>query len=126
MKKRARKIIIVLSLIITGGFLYGLFFTATGIGIPCLFNKVTGLLCPGCGVTHMCISLMQGDIEGAMRCNIMLFFTLPIILFIGVSYLFYYIRDGICYLPKWQNKTLYILIGLFLLFGILRNLPLPL
>ena len=39
------------------GLLYGIFVSYTGLAIPCLFRKVTGLLCPGCGVTGMCVAL---------------------------------------------------------------------
>ena len=41
------------------GLLYGIFVSYTGLAIPCLFRKVTGLLCPGCGVTGMCVALVH-------------------------------------------------------------------
>lgn len=36
---------------------------------PCLFHKLTGLLCPGCGGTRAIARLGQGDVAGALRAN---------------------------------------------------------
>ncbi|HWN11218.1 MAG TPA: DUF2752 domain-containing protein [Pyrinomonadaceae bacterium] len=33
----------------------------------CPFFKVTGLPCPGCGLTRACLMLLQGDVHGAVR-----------------------------------------------------------
>ena len=33
----------------------------------CPFFKVTGLPCPGCGLTRACLLLLQGDVPAAMR-----------------------------------------------------------
>lgn len=122
MKERAQKVFIVIILLIFFGLLYGLFFMTTGIGIPCFFHKITGLYCPGCGVTHMCVSLMQGDIESAMRSNVMLFFLSPILLFIAGDYIIRYIKTGHWIVLQWQTVALYIMIALLVLFAIIRNI----
>ena len=28
--------------------------------IPCIFHSLTELVCPGCGMTHACVALVQG------------------------------------------------------------------
>lgn len=33
----------------------------------CPFLAVTGLPCPGCGMSRACLALLAGDFEGAMR-----------------------------------------------------------
>ena len=122
MKQRARKVIITTLSILVIGFLYGCFCMATGIAIPCLFHKVTGLLCPGCGVSRMFLSLMRGDIAKAAKYNGLLLFLLPFLLLIFGDYLIRYVKTGKYILRKWENAVLYVMIVLLIVFGILRNL----
>jgi hypothetical protein len=35
----------------------------------CPFKRVTGLPCPGCGATRAAVSLLQGDLSGAVAWN---------------------------------------------------------
>ena len=42
-----------------------------GFGIPCLFHKATGLLCPGCGNSRAAMSLLRLDIIGALKYNLL-------------------------------------------------------
>ncbi len=42
-----------------------------GIGIPCLFRKLTGWLCPGCGNSRAVLALLRLDLAGALRCNLL-------------------------------------------------------
>jgi len=37
--------------------------------IPCPFHSVTGIQCPGCGMTRACIALANGDLGDALRYN---------------------------------------------------------
>ncbi len=104
------------------GIAYGVFYIKTGIGIPCIFNKITGLKCPGCGVTHMCVALMKGDIPEAMQSNVVLFFISPLLLYILIGYACRYIKTGRMWLPKWQTVALYIMIAALVIFAIVRNL----
>ena len=94
---------------------------ATGIAIPCLFHKVTGLLCPGCGVSRMCIALMRGNIAEAAKYNGLLLFLLPFLALIFGDYLLRYIKTGKLVFRKWENAALYIMIIMLIIFGILRN-----
>ena len=47
----------------------------------CVFHKLTGLQCMGCGAQRMVHALLHGDIRGAMEANLFLFFSIPWILF---------------------------------------------
>ena len=40
-----------------------------GRGLYCPVWKLTGLLCPGCGVTRMCLALLRLDVAAAWRAN---------------------------------------------------------
>lgn len=68
-KARLKKLLMNIFLLGMAGLLYGIFVSYTGLAIPCLFRKVTGLLCPGCGVTGMCVALLHLDWRGAFSCH---------------------------------------------------------
>ncbi|MFT4216485.1 MAG: DUF2752 domain-containing protein [Micropruina sp.] len=40
-----------------------------GIGVPCPFRSLTGLLCPLCGGTHVGVALLHGDLAAAWISN---------------------------------------------------------
>lgn len=62
------------------GFLYFIWIEGTGISFPCPFRWLTGYLCPGCGITALCLSLIHGDVRAAYEANPFLFCTLPFLL----------------------------------------------
>lgn len=88
--------------------------------VPCGVYKLTGIKCPGCGMTRAVHNLLNGNILKSLWYNLML---IPLI--IVVSYALYrYIR----YLIKSEeiiNKTLEIMLKIYLImliiFGITRN-----
>lgn len=94
------------------------------IGLVCISNKISGLYCPGCGMTRAVFSLMELDFYQAFRYNIFSIILLPIL----VVY-------GLCSGCGWifnknnpvENKipTIFwiIIIVLLLIYGILRNIP---
>lgn len=48
------------------------------IHIPCIFNKITGFDCPGCGITRASLALLDGNIYQAFRYNMLVFFLIPL------------------------------------------------
>ena len=64
-------------LVLAVGIAYGLFAARFG-GLPCPFRLVTGLACPGCGITTMLLALGRGDIAAAFAANPFLFATAPV------------------------------------------------
>lgn len=109
--------------IVAAGLLYAVFVGQTGIAVPCLFHLVTGLKCPGCGVTDMCMALLHLDFKAAFSCNPMLFLLLPPLALIFLKYLSDYVRSGIWKMNRVQTAGLYGSIALLCLFGAARNLP---
>ena len=107
------------------GFLYYIWILHTNIYIPCIFKAITGLRCPGCGISHMFMAICRFDFYGAFQENPFLFVTLPFILIIYITKRIYYIRNN-KKMP--ENKLTKLLKYLFLValifFGIIRNLPL--
>ncbi len=113
MKKKQKDII---SFVILGILLIAVFI-GYGYRIPCIFHEITGLYCPGCGGTRMCLSLLKLDIYQAFRYNMLLTIAIP---FIILHFICRYIFKLKYKIPNW---FIYFLIVIVLVFGILRNIP---
>lgn len=77
-KYSMKKIIITIGVILVG-FLYYIEIKTLGFAIPCYFYKLTGLKCPGCGVTGVALSVLRGDLKSTFQCNLGLMLLSPII-----------------------------------------------
>ena len=89
--------------------------------IPCLFHELTGLYCPGCGITRLFFSLLKFDFYQAFRYN-------PLIFLLIILCLIYWIIKILLKKLKWIDITIpnyiyYCLLVVVILFGILRNIP---
>ncbi len=73
------------------------------LGIPCLFLTLFKISCPGCGMTHAWLSLLQGEVLNAFYYHPM-FWTVPII------YLFIFF-DGRLFRSEKLNKFSLMLLG---------------
>jgi len=121
-KKRLIRIVTYALLIVMAGLLYGIFVKHTGLAIPCLFHKVTGLKCPGCGITGMCVALIQLDFKSAFRCHPMLFILLVPLGIVFVRSATVYVQEGTWRTKRWQDVILYICIALLVGFSVVRNM----
>lgn len=122
---RLRKVVACGVVLLVVGIGYGIFVQETGLAIPCLFHQITGFQCPGCGVTRMCVALLQLDLEKAFQSNQALFLLAPVLGIVFLKYLVDYIRTGTWKLNRIQSYTLYVCIVMLVVFGIARNvLPL--
>ena len=83
------------------------------IHIPCLFNKVTGYECPGCGITRASLALLDGNFYQAFRYNMLLFILTPL-------YVLHAIFEKVS-LIKQRNIIMTTMLVLSALFFILRN-----
>lgn len=88
--------------------------------IGCPIKKITNLYCPGCGITRMLLSLFKLDFYQAFRYNPLLFITLPIFLFFILNSIF--TKKEPLY-NKVPNKVWVVVIIIFIVYGILRNIP---
>lgn len=107
-------------LLLLGGALYAWIAARFG-GISCVFHLVTGLKCPGCGVTRMCLSLLRGDLRGAFGQNPAVLCMLPAGAVVCCSRCAAYVRTGEKRLATWENVLVWSMIVVLVLFGILRN-----
>ena len=122
MKQRLIKAIITGAVIAAAGCAYALIYIRTGFAIPCVFRLVTGLECPGCGVTHMMINLIKLDFGAAFRSNPAVFSMLPVLIYLFGAGIYRYIRYGRNNAPKAENIIGIVLIAVLIAFGILRNI----
>lgn len=123
MKSRIRKMTTAAVILIAAGLLYLIINRCTGFAIPCVFHLVTGLNCPGCGISGMFVSLSQLDFAGAFKHNSAIMAASPVILYLSLALMIKYIKTGKIAPTKFQNVLLYILIAYFIIFAILRNIP---
>lgn len=105
-------------------FLIGIFYYAftrwSGYYLPCIFYKITGYVCPGCGISHLCSDLLSLHWGRAILQNIG-------VSIVGAIYLLWlFLKHGLklkwCHLKNEHYLMMFFVVFL-LLFGILRNLP---
>lgn len=100
------------------GFAYYLFITCTGYALPCPVHVVSRgkILCPGCGITRMLLSLVKFDFMAALHYNAAIFCLLPL-----------WIVGGSLWLTDKGERTRsvigYFSLVVLLIFGVLRNIP---
>jgi len=116
MKKNIKECLILITFFLIIILLYYL-----NIPIPCIFHEITGLKCPGCGITRMFVSILHLNFIDAFYYNPLCF----IYLILTIIYLIYY---SICIFkkktPKKINQKIWIILLIItVLFGIIRNIP---
>jgi len=89
----------------------------------CLFHRLTGLNCPGCGSLRAMHQLLHGNFVAALHLNALLVVSLPLFAWVG----FRVYRQTTIGAPKIPVKPLWLwtYVGVALAFGILRELPSP-
>ena len=110
--------------LLIAGLLYYAFIRLTGFYVPCIFRLITGLKCPGCGVSTMCVALLQLDFEGAYTANPFLLITSPFVAF-EIIYTFFVAGPDTLQRGRFHrvnNILLYIYAALLIIWGIYRNI----
>lgn len=105
------------------GLGYFLWLKLTGLNIPCPIRLVTGdrILCPGCGISTMFVNIIGGNFKAAFDANPCIFILLPIwLIFIAIRLIFS--PKCLCDGKPLNQVVYYILSGILVIFGILRNI----
>ena len=121
-KQRLKKLIKIYGLVLIIGLAYALFIMFTGLKIPCIFNLIFNIYCPGCGISRMCISLLKLDFFAAFKYNMLCFCLLPIGLIYLINKSVIYIKTGEFKEGKITKVVYIILFVLSVIFCVLRNI----
>jgi hypothetical protein len=89
----------------------------------CVFYRVTGLYCPGCGAQRSLHALLHGELLTALHFNPLFVLALPFLAFAAGRYLWRELTGAtpapIVIRPFWIVLLAVVVVA----FGILRNLP---
>ena len=121
-KKRAGRLFRELGWILVMGIAYAIWFSFTGIGIPCPIRAVTGYRCPGCGITHCAVNLIHGRVREAFEANQFVFILAPFGLIYGLWRAVRYIRVGSEEISIPETVVFAILLILAIAFAFYRNI----
>lgn len=103
------------------GILYYIFIRVTGLAIPCIFRKITGFLCPGCGITRAILAAVRLDLAKAFAYNQFMFIALPALAYIIVKNDYVFVKYGNRKLSRFDNILIFICIAGAVMFAVLRN-----
>lgn len=88
----------------------------------CMLYTTTGIYCPGCGSQRALYYLLHGDISSALRCNLLLVMSQPLLVVVALR----------CVVRLWRNQPLpafvprpwqiKLVVAVLILFTVLRNL----
>ena len=120
--ERKRRLLVGGGVLLGLGLGYTLWVRLTGLAILCPFRAVTGRLCPGCGVTRLCLALLRWNWAAAWDANPVLLLLLPILAVLGVRLTVRYVREGNVIGPKWESALLWAMTALLIVWGVARNL----
>lgn len=94
-----------------------------GIRIKCPVFEIIGFYCPGCGVTRMCLNLIDLKFYEAFRSNCGVFICMPFLTaFFGERW-YSWIRTGKPAYNTHMKIMVWTMIVILLVFGVVRNIP---
>lgn len=121
-KQLIRKILIRDMLIATILGTYTIVVIHTNWGIPCVIHLITGLQCPGCGISRMLLSMLHGDFYAAFSFHPFLFVTWPVLLYLILKTDYLYVTGQSVQFKKADTVLACLYIIALVLFSVVRNL----
>ena len=121
-KSRLKKVLTTTAILLGVGVGYLLIIQFTPFGIPCVFHLVTGLDCPGCGISRMFVALSHGDILLAAQSNLLVLCLLPFGLVLAGYKTWQYVRTGEMPMGKLEKAFYLVAFVLCVIFFIVRNI----
>ena len=116
------KKILLTGLALSGGIAYYLLLVHFNIGIPCLFNTITNLKCPGCGITHLILNLVKFKFKQAFLCNQFIFRASPFIIYFIIKSYLCWLLNITFKLNKAENILIFLLLIGSFIFIVIRNI----
>jgi len=94
-----------------------------GVFLPCPFRTLTGLWCPGCGLTRATHHLLRGDVMQALRYHL---FVAVILLALAATWLVWLLHSAgrTVRVTRWVPVRVQVVAGTALVaFAVVRNIP---
>ena len=91
---------------------------------PCAFHQVTGLWCPGCGLTRGTYQLLHGHVGSALSYNVFTPVALAAIVVVWVGWLRVSWGGPALHMPQRLVRPLAVIAPVVVIvYGVLRNVP---
>ena len=90
----------------------------------CPFHQLLNLQCPGCGATRALAELLHGDLAAAIHFNALVIAVFPLAAAYGIFAYAKYLKREPIGPPTLPLSSVYAALGITLVFGVIRNLPL--
>jgi hypothetical protein len=115
-------VVLMLAILVSGAVLFFFDPARHGFYPVCLFHKLTGLNCPGCGATRAAYQLLHGHLIQALRDNALFILTLTSL----VAWSAWLASEKIRNRPAAfvvSPRVLWLFLTATFVFTVLRNLP---
>ncbi|WP_307781211.1 DUF2752 domain-containing protein [Rhabdothermincola sediminis] len=89
----------------------------------CPFKAMTGLDCPGCGMTRAVYALLHGDLLRAASHNLLLVVALPLLAYLVGRWTLSSIGVTLRPAPTWRPWMTWSMLIFVLAFAVVRNVP---
>ncbi|MFO1475782.1 MAG: DUF2752 domain-containing protein [Verrucomicrobiota bacterium] len=108
-------------LLLAAWFVYAQDPVQSGLYPVCLFHRLTGLDCPGCGSSRALHALAHGRVGEALRDNLALCISILVAAGFGLRHVVCRMRGAVP--PAVSSWWLWGGLAMWLVFGVARNLP---
>lgn len=95
---------------------------AVSFTVGCPFNRLTGLKCPGCGVTRMILRILHLDFKTAFFYNPAIFCLVPLWAAAFCIFMLLERRGKTAAAQKVKNIAVFFSIAVLVFFGVVRNI----
>ena len=95
---------------------------AVSFTVGCPINRLTGLKCPGCGVTRMILRILHLDFKTAFFYNPAIFCLVPLWVAAFCTCMLLERRGKTAAAQKVKNTAVFFSIAVLVFFGVVRNI----
>ena len=89
--------------------------------MPCVFQELTGLYCPGCGGTRAVKALMKGNVITSFLYHPLVIYVVLVAAVFAFSYIIYAKTKNPKFRLQFDNKYAYIGIGIIVINFVIKN-----
>ena len=92
----------------------------------CQLHSLTGLHCPGCGMTRFAAALLHGDLPQAAAYNALGIVALPFVAVWVLQHVWAWlwgVTPRRWFTPKWYSRVSAVFVAVLAVFFVLRNVP---